>query len=209
MRLHWNPERTTVSDQNNNTCTLEHFGSEAAAEAALRSLKDCSECRNCAHCTACHGCINCTHCSYCIECTESTWCTYCSHCRFCDACADSSDCRYCSDCCGLARQVSHNGQLQERFVPHINHIDQVIYAVTQRPHTLQMNDWHTCDTTHCRAGWVVHLAGEAGYALEELHDTALAALLIYRASGRPINPSRFYDGHHHALVDIRRRAFVW
>ncbi len=69
-----------------------------------------------------------------------------------------------------------------------------------------MDNWHTCKTTHCRAGWVVHLAGEAGYALERFHNTPLAAQLIYRASGSPINPCRFYDSKEDALADMKRLA---
>ena len=33
---------------------------------------------------------------------------------------------------------------------------------------LNMGDWHTCETTHCIAGWAVHQAGPAGYLLEEI-----------------------------------------
>jgi len=72
-----------------------------------------------------------------------------------------------------------------------------------------MSDWHRnghCGTTHCRAGWVTHLAGEAGRALEEHFNTELAAMLIYRESGSPINPARFYDSNEDALADMRRRA---
>ncbi len=69
-----------------------------------------------------------------------------------------------------------------------------------------MGQWHACGTTHCRAGWVVHLAGEAGYALERFHDTALAAQLIYSASGFEINPGRFYDSDEAALADMKRLA---
>jgi hypothetical protein len=69
-----------------------------------------------------------------------------------------------------------------------------------------MTDWHTCGTTHCRAGWVVHLAGEAGYALERFHNTALAAQLIYRESGYDISPCRFYDNNEDALADMARLA---
>ena len=69
-----------------------------------------------------------------------------------------------------------------------------------------MSDWHTCETTHCRAGWVVHLAGEAGYELEWFHNTELAAMLIYRESGYRINPARFYDDDQAALEDMRRLA---
>ena len=71
---------------------------------------------------------------------------------------------------------------------------------------LEMGSWHTCDTTHCRAGWVVHLAGEQGAKLEELHNTALAAQLIYRESGYQINPCRFYDSNEDAMADMKRLA---
>ena len=71
-----------------------------------------------------------------------------------------------------------------------------------------MSTWHTCNTTHCRAGWVVHLAGEAGYALERFHDTALAAQLIYRESdpANPVSPVRFYETNEQALADMKRLA---
>ncbi len=69
-----------------------------------------------------------------------------------------------------------------------------------------MGNWHTCNTTHCRGGWVVHLAGAPGYELERFHGTLLAAQLIYRESGAPINPCRFFDGNAEALADMKRLA---
>ena len=69
-----------------------------------------------------------------------------------------------------------------------------------------MGSWHTCGTTHCRGGWVVHLAGEAGYALEKRFNTELAAMFIYRASGYEINPCRFYDSAEDAMADMKRLA---
>ncbi len=73
-----------------------------------------------------------------------------------------------------------------------------------------MGDWHTCNTTHCRAGWVVHLAGEAGYALERFHNTPLAAQLIYAASdpANPVSPVRFYESNAQAMADMKRLAEV-
>ena len=70
-----------------------------------------------------------------------------------------------------------------------------------------MSDWHTCDTTHCRAGWVVTLAGEAGKALEAYWTTNHAAWLIYKASdpdivGRP----NFFASNEDALADMKRLA---
>ncbi len=65
---------------------------------------------------------------------------------------------------------------------------------------LKMNDWHACETTHCRAGWAIHLAGEAGYALEENRGPEMAGGMIYRAStGRWPN---FFASDADALADI-------
>ena len=71
-----------------------------------------------------------------------------------------------------------------------------------------MEDFHTCQTTHCRAGWVVVLAGEAGKKLERFFNTELAAMMIYKASDYKINPSRFYDSKEDALADMKRLAEV-
>ena len=68
-----------------------------------------------------------------------------------------------------------------------------------------MDAWH-CGTSHCRAGWVVHLAGEAGYALEAQTTTLFAAQQIYKASGYDISPVRFYDSNEDALADMKRLA---
>jgi hypothetical protein len=71
-----------------------------------------------------------------------------------------------------------------------------------------MVTWHSCKKTHCRAGWVVALAGEAGRKLEEFFDTPLAAMKIYDAScpGFNINPCRFFDQNEAALEDMRKLA---
>ena len=91
-------------------------------------------------------------------------------------------------------------------MPEIENIHSAVYAAVSQPEALEMDDWHTCDTTHCRAGWVVHLAGEAGYELERFHNTPLAAQLIYEASGYRIDPGRFYDSNEAALADMKRLA---
>jgi len=63
-------------------------------------------------------------------------------------------------------------------IPVIENIHQrVLEAVTAEESSLDMSQWHTCDTTHCRAGWVVTLAGEEGRELERQTDTGFAAVL--------------------------------
>jgi hypothetical protein len=69
-----------------------------------------------------------------------------------------------------------------------------------------MDDWHTCNTTYCRAGWVIHLAGEAGYELEKKTSPLFAAMQIYKKSGYQINPCRFFDDNETAMADIKKLA---
>jgi hypothetical protein len=71
-----------------------------------------------------------------------------------------------------------------------------------------MRTWHTCEKTHCRAGWVITLAGEAGKALERFYDTPLAAMKIYDASSTlpSVNPPRFFEPNDAALADMKRLA---
>lgn len=94
------------------------------------------------------------------------------------------------------------------MVPIIESIHQKVFDAASAPNALAMNTWHTCGTTHCRAGWVVHLAGDAGYALERFFNTELAALKIYDASSDlpKVSPVHFYDGNEAALADMKRMA---
>jgi hypothetical protein len=69
-----------------------------------------------------------------------------------------------------------------------------------------MRSFHRGETTHCRAGWVVHLAGDAGYKLESDTGTVFAAMQIYKASGYTISPVRFFDDDVTALADMKRLA---
>ena len=70
-----------------------------------------------------------------------------------------------------------------------------------------MSDWHTCTTTHCRAGWVEVLAGKAGRALAEQTSTLFAAMQIYKASSPiRVSPTRFFESNEEALEDMKRCA---
>ena len=92
-------------------------------------------------------------------------------------------------------------------MPVIASIDAAILAAIEAPgHALDMKMWHTCGTTHCRAGWAITLAGEAGAALERAIGSAAAGTLIYAAS-RPNQPvPDFYASNEDALADLRACA---
>ena len=75
------------------------------------------------------------------------------------------------------------------------------------PRALNMSKWHTCATTHCRAGWVVTLAGKEGKALEDWYSTPHAAMLIYFASDPAMKyVPNWYDNDERALLDIKKLA---
>ena len=90
-------------------------------------------------------------------------------------------------------------------IPVVERLDsKMLDAISAPGASLDMKDWHTCETTHCRAGWAIHLAGPAGYALEKDLGPERAGSLIYRAStGRS---AWFYAPIDVARADIERRA---
>ncbi|MBX4188243.1 MAG: hypothetical protein KW793_03875 [Candidatus Doudnabacteria bacterium] len=70
-----------------------------------------------------------------------------------------------------------------------------------------MRDWHTCDTTHCRAGWVEVLGGKEGKELADQTSTLFAAMMIYKVSSEiKVSPVRFFENNVVALEDIKRCA---
>lgn len=148
-------------------------------EAARRALESLKGCSDCSNCSNCSNCSTCSRCSNCSNCSR---------------CSDLED--------------SKLAQAPRTVVPKIEDIHKKVYAAASQPDALDMDALHTCETTHCRAGWVVHLAGEAGYALEKYFNAELAAMLIYRESGYDINPCRFYDSDEDAMADMQRLAEV-
>jgi hypothetical protein len=93
-------------------------------------------------------------------------------------------------------------------VPVIESIHQKVYEAANQPEALNMSDWHTCDTTHCRAGWVTFLGGPEAKALEQRTSTLFAAMQIYHKSCPevPVSPTRFFESNAFALEDMRQCA---
>jgi hypothetical protein len=90
-------------------------------------------------------------------------------------------------------------------VPVVERLDAKILALVDGGEgKLEMATWHTCETTHCRAGWAIHLAGAAGYELEKRYDAERAGAMIYRASTGRV--PHFFASNDRALEDIKRCA---
>jgi hypothetical protein len=94
-----------------------------------------------------------------------------------------------------------------RGIPKIDNIHQAIYAAASKEGALDMSTWHTCETTHCRAGWVIALAGEGGKAMEWCLGTPAAAALIYVNSDPKLEKvPDFYATDVDALADMKTLA---
>lgn len=89
----------------------------------------------------------------------------------------------------------------------------ILKAINKPENTLDMGDWHGCETTHCRAGWTVHLAGKKGYALEN-KGVGRAAILITMKSCPFLEQnadeisSKFFVSNEEALQDIEEQASI-
>ena len=66
------------------------------------------------------------------------------------------------------------------------------YALAEED-SLQMRNWHTCDTTHCIAGWATHLH-PSGKELEGRHGSQVAGLFLLGAEAH----SHFFDSNEDA-----------
>ena len=105
-----------------------------------------------------------------------------------------------------SRSVNDRTRVLSYEIPVIENIDAKILAAIEAGGGLNMWEWHTCETMHCRAGWAVHLAGDAGYALEAKVGTKIAAVLIYRASRPGQDAPDFSESYDFAMADIRKCA---
>src|SRR5690606_30453131 len=178
----------------------------------------CSNCSDCSYCSYCSYCSDCSYCSYCSYCSDCSYCyycydcSYCSNCSYCSYCSDCSDCHYCSDCsdcsnCSDLRNKKGEDADKAFSVPVIENIHSKILEAASKENALKMNDWHTCSTIHCRAGWVVHLSGKEGYKLEKETSTLFAAMQIYKASSDiKVSPTEFFKSEVEAMKDINRCA---
>lgn len=57
-------------------------------------------------------------------------------------------------------------------------IKQVAVEALKDDESLDMLDWHTCESVHCISGWAVHLSGPAGCALEDQVGSYSAGALL-------------------------------
>ena len=55
-------------------------------------------------------------------------------------------------------------------------LQQIAKIILENPKSLEMGSWHTCETTHCLAGWACHL-NPVAKKLEKTHGAAIAGLL--------------------------------
>ncbi len=106
-------------------------------------------------------------------------------------CADLSDANLrCADlrCADLSGANLSGADLSGADLPEtvkVEHLFIKVKAAIEGGGKLEMGDWHEdgyCGTTHCKAGWVIVMAGETGRVMENLLGTPWAATQIILGS---------------------------
>ena len=94
-----------------------------------------------------------------------------------------------------------SGAVLSVVIPIVADIDRKVFQAVQKSDKLEMRRWHSeCGTKHCRAGWVIVIAGGAGTELEAAIGTnAAAALIYYRSRG---NIPDFFTDNETAMQSI-------
>jgi uncharacterized protein YjbI with pentapeptide repeats len=88
--------------------------------------------------------------------------------------------------------------------PKLKNLNSRILKAIKKDGELEMGNWHKCNTTHCRGGWAVVLAGKKGKALEDKFGVFLAATLIYlKSTGRIPD---FFATNRAAMADLKKCA---
>ena len=113
-----------------------------------------------------------------------------------------------ADLCGavLCGAVLCDAALCDATVPKVEKLHSKIAEAIERGGKLEMGAWHSCETTHCRGGWAVVLAGENGRALENAVGIGTAAALIYATAYPDQRVPDFYTDNETAMEDIKRCA---
>ena len=94
-------------------------------------------------------------------------------------------------------------------MPRIENIHQVIFAAASSVGALEMSAVHSCETTHCIAGWTTTKAGPDGLALEALVGFDLAAKLIYSKSDQSLKAApNFYASNEKAILGMYAANFT-
>jgi hypothetical protein len=105
------------------------------------------------------------------------------------------------------KQTSETPTLDPRTVKIEGIHQKVLAAIQDNGNSLDMGAWHSCDTTHCRGGWVTFLAGEQGKQLESRFGMPLAAHIIYKNSSEiPVRWHQYYLNNEDAMKDIIKCA---
>mgnify|MGYP003441874938 CR=1 FL=1 len=158
-------------------------------------------------------------------------CTRCYSCTDCSFCYDSDEC---VNVIGAYNKTNredavfdqHNQMFDLPDGPSVNmcqvYVPNIFREILKgvELHGLEMDMWHgpgsvqfdkpqwECETTHCWAGWAVHLGGQKAYECENNSSTAAVAMNIFRRAtpGIPVYHSDFYMPNDYAKMRIKECA---
>ncbi len=83
---------------------------------------------------------------------------------------------------------------------------EILNTIKNKKGALEMGSWHTCETTHCRAGWYIHQSGPAGRMLEAVYGASVAGAIIFTKAYPKMKVPDFVCSNDKALADITKNA---
>ena len=95
----------------------------------------------------------------------------------------------------------------------VENIDSKIYeSIESGKGKLDMRYWHGkevnadnwCNTTHCRAGYAICLAGQAGFDLEKKYGAEMAGKMIYAVSRPDQELPDFHDSNESVMEELKK-----
>lgn len=102
-------------------------------------------------------------------------------------------------------EANLRGAKLESLEPMPNLDRMILERIKSGKGSLNMESWHTCNTTHCRAGWAITLHPK-GKELEEQLGSNAAGALIYAVSYPTLPVPDFMATNDDAMADMKDRA---
>ena len=96
---------------------------------------------------------------------------------------------------------------KEIKIPKVRNLYSTILKRLRTDGELDMAGIRQCKTIHCTAGWIIHLAGKQGYALEEKFGWECATNMIHNKNRQNTQQANYYRlKNDEAMAYIMARA---
>ena len=107
----------------------------------------------------------------------------------------------------LTRDQRSGITIEDNKIPKVKNLySQIFNKINNESCSIKMDQVHTCETTHCIAGWTIFLCGQEGKDLEQEYGWELAARKIHEKNYPKKRLPYYYASNEAALAYVEARA---